>query len=358
VKRVPQHLPSYRIATVAAIWAALVASSPADSNLFQPGTTLRNVVIPRYSATMEREGILRFSCIRVQESGEVLADRFAAEFGEDATGKSFLRAGAAMMPRNLDSISTAGGTELKLNGIHLETEGLEGDLSALNFSSRGGFRLSCSPSTLPAAGPLAPLDARRPKWRSKLSALPCSRGPLVEPRGPGSPFWFDDRFDLGWQFHAGESPDPASATHVRMLSKGSGSFHLKEGIYSSRGGCLLRFSLGWIACGDKFEVTWGLAPSSPGASISKVMPPEIKRLRADGGCHVRAIDSRGRRFLIICQEVKYSGKTGLISLQGGYPRILSAEGQLHASEKHQYLRINAAGRLTLGPGHWESGNEL
>ncbi len=355
-----------RVASSVACVVALGLPSLAAVDLFlQPGTTLSGVVIPRYSETLESIGILRVVTIRVAEDGTVLAEKLSAELSDENGLPCFLQAGSAVLERGFDGISTSDGTELRINGIQLKTGGLVGDLKALDFVSKGGFRLDCeagNPTAAPlvAAGPLGP-GPRRPEliWRQGGIDLGQGRGPLLEPRGPNDPFWFGGSFKDCMEFHSGRDGRLAPGQDlVRLLSKGPGRFQVKSGVYSSSGGVLVRLPLGLIACGDRFDVTWGSPAPASRKKGSKVMPADVRRLHAAGGCHIRVVNRRGKTHVVVCDEVRYSGKTGLISLQGGYPRIDSAEGRLVASSKNQFLRINSEGRLILGPGHWQSDHSL
>lgn len=348
-------------------WVVALELPPLEaSDLFlQPGTTLSGVVIPRYSDTLESIGILRVVTIRVAEDGTVLAEKLSAELSDENGRPFFLRAGSAVLERGFDGISTSDGTELRMNGIQLKTGGLIGNLKALDFVSKGGFRLDCEaghPTAAPleAAGPLGP-GPRRPElsWGRGGIDLGRGRGPIVEPRGPNDPFWFGGSFEHCLEFHSSRDGRLASGQDlVRLLSKGPGRFQVKSGTYSSSGGVLVRLPLGLIACGDRFDVTWGSPVPVSRKRGSKVMPADVRRLHAAGGCHIRIASRKGKTHVVVCDEVRYSGKTGLISLQGGYPRIDSAEGRLVASSKNQYLRINSEGRLILGPGHWQSDHSL
>jgi hypothetical protein len=323
----------------------------------QPGITMRDVMITRYSDELKLISVLKILVIRVADGGTVQADHLSAELGDEQGGRGFLRAGSAVLESGLDGIRTAAGTELRMDGVHLVTDGMTGNLETLEFVSTGGFQLTCQPGIAAGAPEATGAPRRQLLPNPDAPGLGHGRGPTVEPKGPDDPFWFDGRFSrcLEFRSNGGMSMDQ---NPVKLLSKGPGRFRIKDGAYSASGGVLIRFPLGTIACGDRVDVSWGSPETVRRQLVSKVMPGDVRRLHAAGGCHIRLTDRKGKPYVIVCDEVRYSGKTGLISLKGGYPRIDSAEGRLIASSKGQYLRINAEGRLILGPGHWQSDHVL
>jgi hypothetical protein len=332
------------------------ASSKAVPSLFlQPGTTLRNVVIPQYSDTLQSSGILRVVAIQVSEDGVIQADRLSAELIEERGGRGALRAGSAVLERSFDGIRTVGGTELRMGGVELKTDGMTGDLKALRFVSMGGFQLKCQAENLEEEPVSFREGGRALEWKPVAGDLGRGRGPMAGPKSPNDAFWFDGHLSRCFDFLAKEEVSAFTRQDsVSLLSKGPGSFQINDGAYSSSGGVLIRFSLGMFACGERVDVLWGSRGTVREPSPSQVMPGDLRRLHAVGGCHVRVTDRKGRVRVVVCEELRYSGRTGLISLKGGYPRIDSEEGRMMASSENQFIRINAEGRLILGPGHWQS----
>lgn len=345
---------------VVTIIVTSVGASRAESTLFmQPGTTLRDVTIPRYTEGLASDGLLRVAMIRVADDGKIQADRLSVELRDNSGGRGWLRAGSALLERGFDGIRTADGTELRMGGIELETCGVSGDLRKLEFVSTGGFQLKCRAGRGSGLLAVSSVRSRPLEWRPGAVDPGQGRGPMAGPRGPEDAFWFDGRLGGRLAFRSdGGGRAAALQDPVTLLSKGPGNFRVREGAYSSSGGVLIGFSLGTIACGDRVEVVWGGPEPVRRRPPSKVLPGDLRRLRAAGGCHLRLTDRKGRLHVVVCEEVRYSGKTGLVSLKGGYPRIDSAEGRLMASSADQYLRINAEGRLILGPGHWLSDHAL
>lgn len=346
----------HRLTRLFVCFVAALGSSQGGPSLFlQPGTTMRNVTIPQYSEALESSGTLRVVVIQVADDGMIQAERLSAELVQDGGGRGALRAGSAVLERDFDGIRTNGGTELRMGGVELKTDGMIGDLKALEFVSNSGFHLECQTEGGDEMATGRRNSRQRLEWKPIAAGIGRGRGPMVSPKGPHDPFWFDGSFSRRLDFSRGTGDSTFMRRQpVGLLSRGPGKFQIKDGAYSSSGGVLIRFPLGMIACGDRVHVHWGKHDPVRPPPPSQVMPGDLRRFHAVGGCHAIVTDRRGRTHVVVCEEVRYSGKTGLISLKGGYPRIESADGLLIASSRTQFIRINAEGRLILGPGHWLS----
>lgn len=336
--------------------AASMAPSQGEASLFlQPGMTMRDVTIPQYSESLESNGILRVVVIQVGNDGLIEAERLSVELAQNGSDRGVLRAHTAVLERNFDGIRTNGGTELRMGGVELKTEGMTCDLKALEFVSSGGFQLKCHSGSSGNVGTGQPVSQQSPEWDPMAGEIGRGKGPIVYPRSPHDPFWFDGSLSRRLDFCGGDvESNLMRGQSIGLLSKGPGRFQIKDGAYSASNGVLMRFPLGMIACGDRVDMLWGKYDPFQPPQRSKVMPSDLRRFHAVGGCHAIITGRRGKVHVMVCEEVKYSGRTGLVSLKGGYPRIESAEGGVIASSENQFIRINAEGRLILGPGHWLS----